>query len=128
MHFRRAKEKFLSDEEMAQAWAKHYPEHRAEKVSEHVCRLTETKNLLSRRRFAVTNRKVCLCIDYRVIGEISGGDAATGLDRVLASVRIAKREFDDVTDTYEPIDQIRRGSVAARSLGKKHLVRLQNAH
>jgi len=24
---------------MAQAWAKHYPEHRTEKVSEHVCRL-----------------------------------------------------------------------------------------
>ena len=46
-------------------------------------------------------------IDYRVIGEISGGDA-TGLDRVLANMRIAKREFDDVTETYEPIDQIRR--------------------
>jgi hypothetical protein len=25
--------------ETLEAWAKHYPEHRAEKVSEHVCRL-----------------------------------------------------------------------------------------
>ena len=67
---------------MAQAWAKHYPEHRAEKVSEHVCRL------------------ICLCIGYRVSGEIADGDTASGLDRVLRSMRIAKREFDDVTDTY----------------------------
>ena len=71
-----------SDEEIAQAWAKHYSNYRAEKVSEHVCRL------------------ICLCIDYRVSGEISGGDTATRLDRVLAKMRIAKREFDDVTDTY----------------------------
>jgi hypothetical protein len=70
---------------MAQAWAKHYPEHRAEKVSEHVCRL------------------ICLCIDYRVIGEISGGDTATRLGRVLASMRIPKKEFDDVTNTYESL-------------------------
>jgi hypothetical protein len=67
---------------MAQAWAKHYPEHRAEKVSEHVCRL------------------ICLCIDYRVSAEISGGDTATRLDRVLACMRIQKKEFDDVTNTY----------------------------
>jgi hypothetical protein len=80
----------LTDEEMAQAWAKHYPNHRTEKVSEHVCRL------------------ICLCIDYRVSAEISGGDTATRLDRVLANMRIPKSEFDDVTDTYEPIDQIRR--------------------
>ena len=80
----------MTDVEMAQVWAKHYPEHRAEKVSEHVCRL------------------ICLCIDYRVSAEISGGDTATRLDRVLANMRIAKREFDDVTNTYEPIDQIRR--------------------
>ena len=72
-----------SDEEIAQAWAKHYPNHRADKVSEHVCRL------------------ICLCIDYRVIGEISDGDTAAGLDRVLASMRIQKKEFDDVTNTYE---------------------------
>jgi hypothetical protein len=72
----------LTDEEMAQAWGKHYPNHRAEKVSEHVCRL------------------ICLCIDYRVIGEISGGDTASGFDRVLADMRIPKTEFDDVTDTY----------------------------
>ena len=71
-----------SDEEIAQAWAKHYPNHRADKVSEHVCRL------------------ICLCIDYRVSAEISGGDTATGLDRVLASMRIPKNEFDDVTNTY----------------------------
>ena len=67
---------------MAQAWAKHYPNHRVEKVSEHVCRL------------------ICLCIDYRVSGEISDGDTATGLDRVLASMRIQKKEFDDVGNTY----------------------------
>jgi len=73
----------LTDEQIAQAWAKHYPEHRADKVSEHVCRL------------------ICLCIDYRVIGEISGGDTATRLDRVLASMQIQKKEFDDVTNTYE---------------------------
>jgi len=79
---RRAKEKFLTDEEMAQAWAKHYPNHRVEKVSEHVCRL------------------ICLCIDYRVIGEISGGDTVTGLERVLANMRIQKKELDDVTNTY----------------------------
>ena len=71
-----------SDEEMAQAWAKHYPKHGADKVSEHVCRL------------------ICLCIDYRVSGEIAGGDSATGLERVLASMRIPKKEFDDVTNTY----------------------------
>jgi hypothetical protein len=71
-----------SDEEIAQAWAKHDPNPRADKVSEHVCRL------------------ICLCIGYRVSGEISGGDSATGLDRVLASMRIQKREFDDVTNTY----------------------------
>ena len=74
-----------SDEEMAQAWAKHYPKHGADKVSEHVCRL------------------ICLCIDYRVIGEISGGDTATGLERVLTSMRIQKKEFDDVTNTYESL-------------------------
>ena len=74
-----------SDEEIAQAWAKHYPNHRVEKVSEHVCRL------------------ICLCIDYRVIGEIAGGDSATGLERVLASMRIQKTEFDDVTNTYESL-------------------------
>jgi hypothetical protein len=84
-HFRRAKEKILPDEEMAQAWAKHYPNHRAEKVSEHVCRL------------------ICLCIDYRVIGEIAGGDTTTGLECVLASMRIQKKEFDDVTNTYESL-------------------------
>ena len=72
----------MTDEEMAQAWAKHYPNHRADKVSEHVCRL------------------ICLCIDFRVSGEISAGDPATGLDRVLASMRIPKNEFDDVTNTY----------------------------
>ena len=38
---------------------------------------------------------------HRVIGEISGADAATGLERVLASMRIQKKEFDDVTNTYE---------------------------
>ena len=71
---------------MAQAWAKHYPNHRAEKVSEHVCRL------------------ICLCIGYRVSAEISGGDTATtGLERVLASMRIQKKEFDDVTNTYESL-------------------------
>ena len=59
---------------MAQAWAKHFPNHRAEKVSEHVCRL------------------ICLCIGYRVSAEISGGDTATtGLERVLASMRIQKK-------------------------------------
>ena len=79
----------MTDEEIAQAWAKHYPEHRAEKVSEHVCRL------------------ICLCIDYRVSAEISGGDTATRLGLVLASMGIPKKEFDDVTNTYEPIDQIR---------------------
>ena len=72
----------MTDEEIAQAWAKHYPEHRADKVSEHVCRL------------------ICLCIDYRVKAEISGGDTASRLDRVLASMRIPKKEFDDVTNTY----------------------------
>ena len=61
------------------------PNHPADKVSEHVCRL------------------ICLCIDYRVIGEISGGDTATGLERVLASMRIQKKEFDDVTNTYESL-------------------------
>jgi len=71
----------LTDEEMAQAWAKHYPNHRAEKVSEHVCRL------------------ICLCIDYQTKAEIAD-DTASRLDRVLANMRIAKREFDDVTDTY----------------------------
>jgi hypothetical protein len=76
------REKILTDEEMAKAWAKHYPNHRADKVSEHVCRL------------------ICLCIGYRVSGEISGGDTATRLDRVLANMRIQKKEFDDVTDTY----------------------------
>ena len=30
-------------------------------------------------------------IDYRVIGEISGGDTASRLDRVLASMRIQKK-------------------------------------
>ena len=74
----------MTDEEMAQAWAKHYPNHRAEKVSEHVCRL------------------ICLCIDYRVIGEISG-DTATGLERVLTCMRIPKKEFDDVTNSYESL-------------------------
>ena len=74
-----------SDEEIAQAWAKHYPNHRAAKVSEHVCRL------------------ICRCIDYRVIGEISGGDTATRLDHVLACMRIQKKEFDDVTNTYESL-------------------------
>ena len=72
----------MTDEEMAQAWAKHYPNHRAEKVSEHVCRL------------------ICLCIDYRVSAEILAGDTATRLDRVLANMRIQKKEFDDVTNTY----------------------------
>jgi len=72
----------LTDEEMAQAWTKHYPEHRAEKVSEHVCRL------------------ICLCIDYRVSAEISGGDTANRLDRVLASMQIPKKEFADVTSIY----------------------------
>ena len=71
--FSARKEKILTDEEMAQAWAKHYPNHRADKVSEHVCRL------------------ICLCIGYRVSGEISGGDTATGLERVLSSMRIQKR-------------------------------------
>jgi hypothetical protein len=52
------KGKILTDDEMVQAWAKHYPNHRADKVSEHVCRL------------------ICLCIDYRVSGEISDGDTA----------------------------------------------------
>jgi hypothetical protein len=78
----RDKEKVLTDEEMAQAWEKHYPNHRAEKVSEHVCRL------------------ICLCIDYRVGAEISRGDTATRLDRVLASMQIQKKEFDDVTNSY----------------------------
>ena len=72
----------MTDEEMAQAWAKHYPNHHEEKVSEHVCRL------------------ICLCIDYRVIGEISGGDTTARLDRVLANMRIQKKEFDDVTNSY----------------------------
>ena len=72
----------MTDEDIAQAWGKHYPEHRADKVSEHVCRL------------------ICLCIDYRVIGEISGGDTAARLDRVLANMQIQKKEFDDVTNTY----------------------------
>ena len=83
-HFRR-KEKILTDEKMAQAWAKHYPNHRADKVAEHVCRL------------------ICLCIDYRVIGEISGGDTVSRLERVLSSMRIQKKEFDDVTNTYESL-------------------------
>ena len=75
-----------SDEEMALAWAKHYPNHRADKVSEHVCRL------------------ICLCIDYQVSAETSDGDTATtGLERVLASMRIQKKEFDDVTNTYESL-------------------------
>ena len=75
----------MTDEDIAQAWAKHYPEHRAEKVSEHVCRL------------------ICLCIDYRVSGEISGGDTDTRLHRVLANMQIPKKEFDDVTNTYESL-------------------------
>ena len=74
-----------SDEEIAQAWSKHYPNHRADKVSEHVCRL------------------ICLCIGYRVSGEISDGDIASRLERVLASMRIQKTEFDDVTNTYESL-------------------------
>jgi len=73
----------LTDEEMAQAWAKHYPNRRADKVSEHVCRL------------------ICLCIGYRVSGEISDGDTASRLERALTSMRIQKKEFDDVTNTYE---------------------------
>jgi hypothetical protein len=81
--FLRDKENVLTGEQIAQAWAKHYPKHRAEKVSEHVCRL------------------ICLCIGYRVSAEISGGDTASRLDRVLASMRIQKKEFDDVTNTYE---------------------------
>ena len=36
----------------------------------------------------------------RVSGEISDGDTASRLDRVLASMRIPKKEFDDVTSTY----------------------------
>jgi hypothetical protein len=72
----------LTDDQMAQAWAKHYPEHRADKVSEHVRLL------------------ICLCIDYRAKAEISGRDTASRLDRVLANMRIQKKEFDDVTDTY----------------------------
>ena len=75
----------MTDEEMAQAWTKHYPKHGADKVSEHVCRL------------------ICLCIGYRVIGEIAGGDTATGLERVLTSMQIQKKEFDDVTNTYESL-------------------------
>ena len=75
---------------LCSAYRRAGPNHRADKVSEHVCRL------------------ICLCIDYRVSAEILGGDTATGLDRVLANMRIPKKEFDDVTDTYEPIDQIRR--------------------
>ena len=75
----------MTDEQIAEAWAKHYPDHRAEKVSEHVCRL------------------ICLCIDYRAKAEISGRDTATRLDRVLASMRIPKKEFDDVTNTYESL-------------------------
>ena len=77
----------MTDEEMAQAWAKHYPNHRADKVSEHVCRL------------------ICLCIGYRVSGEISDGDTASRLERerVLTSLRIQKKEFDDVTNTYESL-------------------------
>ena len=75
----------MTDEEIAQAWAKHYPNHREDKVSEHVCRL------------------ICLCIGYRVSGEISGGDTATGLERVLSSMRIQKTEFDDVTNSYESL-------------------------
>jgi hypothetical protein len=72
----------LTDEQIAEAWAKHYPEHRADKVSEHVCRL------------------ICLCIDYRVSAEISGGDTATRLERVLTNMRIQRKEFDDVTNSY----------------------------
>ena len=41
-------------------------------------------------------------IDYRVIGEISDGDTASRLERVLASMRIPKKEFDDVTNTGPP--------------------------
>jgi len=40
---------------------------------------------------------------HRVIGEISGGDTAIRLDRVLADMRIQKQEFDDVTNTYESL-------------------------
>ena len=40
---------------------------------------------------------------HRVIGEIAGGDTTTGLERVLASMRIQKTEFDDVTNTYESL-------------------------
>ena len=75
----------MTDEDIAQAWGKHYPNHRAEKVSEHVCRL------------------ICLCIDYRVSAEISGGDTAARLDHVLASMRIQKKEFEDVTNSYESL-------------------------
>jgi hypothetical protein len=32
--------------------------------------------------------------------EISGGDSAARVNRVLANVRIPKEEFDDVTSTY----------------------------
>jgi len=81
-YFRRTKEKVLTDEQIAQAWAKHHPEHRADKVSEHVCRL------------------ICLCIDLRVKAEIAGGDTASRPDRVLANMRIPKKEFDDLTNTY----------------------------
>ena len=84
-YFRRTKEKVLTDEQIAQAWAKHHPEHRADKVSEHVCRL------------------ICLCIDLRVKAEIAGGDTATRLERVLTNMRIQRKEFDDVTNTYESL-------------------------
>ena len=56
-----------------------------DKVSEHVCRL------------------ICLCIGYQVSGEISDGDTASRLERVLTSMRIQKKEFDDVTNTYESL-------------------------
>ena len=78
------KEKVLTDE-IAKAWVKHCPKHRADKVSEHVCRL------------------ICLCIDLRVKTEISGDDTASRLDRVLANMQIPRKEFDDVTNTYESL-------------------------
>ena len=74
----------MTDEEMAQAWAKHYSNHRAEKVSEHVCRL------------------ICLCIDLRVKAEIAG-DTASRLDCVLANMRIPKEKLDNVMATYESL-------------------------
>jgi len=46
---------------------------------------------------------------HRVIGEISGGDTASRLDRVLASMRIQKKEFDDITKTYESLKRYTLG-------------------